>query len=95
MNWKTFLIKFLRNVLVSVILCVGILGLMGYLLGGQAGLVNMVYWGLILGLLGGFSWGIGMIFEAKFWGGEGNYKLFPDWNWFIKKSDDKHKKSDY
>jgi hypothetical protein len=29
-----------------------------------------------------------MIFEAKFWGGEGNYKFLPEWSWFIKKSDD-------
>lgn len=94
MDWKVFLLKFLRNLVISVLLCVAVLGLLGYLLGGQEGLVNMVYWGLALGLLGGFSWGLGMIFEAKFWGGEGNYKIFPEWSWFIKKSDD-DKKNDY
>ena len=91
MNWKTFFIKFFRNVVISVVLSVVILGLLGYLLGGTVGLVNMAYWGLALGLLGGFSIGIGMIFQAKFWGGEGNYKIFPEWNWFIKKSDDEDK----
>jgi drug/metabolite transporter (DMT)-like permease len=90
MNWKTFFLKFFRNLVISVVSCVAVLGLLGYLLGGTVGLINMAYWGLTLGLLGGFSWGIGMIFEAKFWGGEDNYKLFPLWNWFIKNSDDDH-----
>jgi hypothetical protein len=91
MSWKTFILRFLRCVVVGVVLCVGLLSLLGYLLGGMAGLVNMMYWGLTLGLLGGFSWGIGMIIEAKFWGGDGNHELFPLANWFIKDSDDDHK----
>jgi hypothetical protein len=95
MNWKNFFLKFFRNLVISVILCVIVLGGLGFLLGGTVGLVNMVYWGLALGLLGGFSWGLGMIFEAKFWGGDGNYKMFPEWSWFIKKSDDEDKNSDY
>lgn len=94
MDRKTFFLKFLRNVIMSVVLCVLVLGAFGFALGGWEGLVNMVYWGLALGLLGGFSWGLGMIFEAKFWGGEGNYKMFPEWNWFIKKPDD-DKKNEY
>jgi len=88
MDWKTFFLKFFRNLVISIVLSVGILGLFGYLLGGKVGLVNMMYWGLGLGLLGGFSIGIGFIFQAKFWGEGDNYKLFPEWNWFIKKSDD-------
>lgn len=92
MNWKTFFLKFFRNLVISVVLCVAVLGLLGYLVGGTVGLVNMMNWGLVLGLLGGFSFGIGMIFQAKFWGGEGNYKMFPEWNWFIKKSDDDQKR---
>jgi len=92
MNWKTFFLLFFRNLLISVVLCVGILGLLGYLLGGAVGLVNMAYWGLALGLLGGFSWGIGMIFQAKFWGTGENYKMYPEWNWFIKNSDDDQKR---
>jgi hypothetical protein len=92
MNWKTFILRFLRCVVISVVLCVGVLSLPGYLFGGMAGLVNMMYWGLTLGLLGGFSWGIGMIIEAKFWGGDGKYELFPLANWFIKNSDDDHKR---
>ena len=92
MKWKTFFIQFFRNLVISVVFCVGLLGLLGYLLGGTVGLVNMMYWGLALGLLGGFSFGIGMIFQAKFWGGEGNYEIFPEWSWFIKKSDENQKR---
>ena len=95
MDWKTFFLKFLRNIIISVVLCILVLGALGFALGGREGLVKMAYWGIALGLLGGFSWGLGMIFEAKFWGEEGNYKLFPEWSWFIKKSDDQDKKSDY
>lgn len=95
MNWKTFFLKFLRNLVIGVLLGVVLLGIFGYLLGGREGLVNMVYWGVALGLIGGFSAGLGMIFEAKFWGGDGNYKLFPEWNLFVKKADDEDKKSDY
>ena len=91
MDWKTFFFKFFRNVVIGVLLGVVILGGFGYLLGGKEGLINMVYWGIVLGLIGGFSAGLGMIFEAKFWSGDSNYKLFPEWNWFIKKSDDDQK----
>jgi len=94
MDWKTFFLKFFRNLVISIVLCIFVLGIFGYLLGGTEGLINMAYWGLGLGLLGGFSWGIGMIFEAKFWGGEGNYKFLPEWSWFIKKPDDSHKSND-
>ena len=90
MNWKTFFLKFFRNIVVGVILGVVVLGLFGYLLGGMEGLVNMVYWGVALGLIGGFSSGLGMIFEAKYWG-EGNYRMFPEWHLFVKKDDDKGK----
>jgi hypothetical protein len=94
MDWKTFFIKFFRNIVIGMVLGVIVLGLFGYLLGGMEGLVNMAYWGVALGLIGGFSSGLGMIFEAKFWG-DGNYKMFPEWNWFIKKSGDGHEKTDH
>jgi len=95
MNWKTFFLKFFRNVVISVVLCVIVFGLFGYLFGGMEGLVNMAYFGIALGLLGGFSFGIGMIFQAKFWGGDEHYKLLPEWTWFIKKSDNGNKKAHY
>jgi len=87
MNWKVFFIKFFRNIVIGVLFGVIFLGGFGYLLAGSEGLVNMTYWGLALGLIGSFSSGLGMIFQAKFWSEEDNYKMFPDWIWFIKKSD--------
>ncbi len=87
MNWKTFFIKFLRNVAIGIIMGVVILGGIGFHLSGWEGLVNMAYWGVALGLIGGFSSGFGMIVQANFWG-KGNYQIYPEWNWFIKKSKD-------
>ena len=90
MNWTIFFIKFFRNLVLGVILGVVLLGAFGYLLAGKEGMVNMASWGVALGLMGGFSSGLGILFEAKFWG-DGNYKILPEWDWFIKKSkDEKH-----
>jgi len=95
MNWKLFLFKFLRNVVIGVLFSILLLGTLGYLLGGREGLVNMVYWGIMLGLIGGFFSGLGVMFEAEFWNKDSHYKIFPEWGWFIKKSDDADKKSNY
>lgn len=95
MNWKIFLFKFLRNVVIGVIFGVVLLGAFGYLLAGKEGLINMAYWGIALGLIGGFFSGIGVMYEAEFWSKDDNYKIFPGWIWFIKDSNDKNKKSDY
>ena len=95
MNWKIFLFKFLRNVVIGVIFGVVFLGGFGYLLAGKEGLINMAYWGIVFGLIGGFFSGIGVMYEAEFWNKDDNYKIFPGWTWFIKDSDDKNKKSDY
>ena len=90
MDWKTFLLKFIRNVVIGLILGVVLLGGFGYLLAGWEGMVNMAYWGVALSLIGGFSGGLGVLFEAKFWG-DGNYTMFPEWNWFIKQPKDEKK----
>ena len=91
MDWKMFLVKFLRNMVVGTLLTVTVLGLIGYLLGGMAGLTNMALWGLALGLLGSFSSGLAMIVSAKYWGVADNYQFHPLWNWFVKKSDNDHR----
>jgi hypothetical protein len=91
MNWKIFFIKFLRNVILGVILGILLLGGFGYLLAGKEGMINMAYWGIALGLIGGFSSGLGIIFEARFWEDGKNVQMFPEWNWFVKKpKDEKH-----
>ena len=91
MNWKIFFIKFFRNLILGVILGILLLGGFGYLLAGKEGMINMAYWGIALGLIGGFSSGLGIIFEARFWEDGKNVQIFPEWNWFVKKSDnEKH-----
>lgn len=95
MNWKTELLKFLRNLVICIVVCVVILCTLGYIFGGREGLLNMAYWGLVFGLVGGFSWGIGMILLARFYGSDENYRFLPEWNWFIKKSGDEDKNSDH
>lgn len=87
MNWKIFFLGFFRNIVLGVVLGAMILGLFGYLLAGQAGFVNGAYWGAILGLIGGVMSGITSLFS--FWGQPGNYVMFPEYNWFIKKEDEK------
>jgi hypothetical protein len=94
MKWKTLLLKFLRNLVISIVVFAAILSLIGYLLSGREGLLNLARFGLILGVLGGLLSSVGMILEANFWGKKGNYKFLPEWNWFIKKSDDENQKPD-
>lgn len=89
MNWKIFLLKFLRNVILGVVFGIVSLSIFGYLLAGKEGAVNMAYWGVVLGLLGGFASGIGVIYEARFWGEGENVEKFPEWNWFVKKDDNR------
>lgn len=91
MNWKIFFIKFFRNLILGIVLGAVLLGIFGYFLAGKEGMINMAYWGVALGLIGGFSSGLGLIFEAKFWEEGANVQMFPEWNWFVKKpKDGKH-----
>jgi len=87
MNWKIFLLIFVRNVFLGIILGTLVLGLFGYLVGGQEGLINGAYWGAILGLIGGVFSGITLMYS--FWGHPGNYQMFPEYNWFVKKEEEK------
>ena len=89
MNWKMFLLLFLRNIVLGVVLGAAALGLFGYFLAAQAGFIGGVYWGAILGLIGGVFSGITLLY--RFWEQPGNYRMFPEYNWFVKKDED-HKK---
>ena len=91
MNWKTFVIKFFRNLVLGILFGVVVLGAFGYFLAGREGMINMAYWGVALGLIGGFSTGVGVLFEAKMWGDGRNISMLPEWNWFVKKSEDEKK----
>jgi hypothetical protein len=87
MNWKFFFYLFFRNVVLGIVLGAAALGLFGYLVGGQEGFINGAYWGAILGLIGGVFSGITLLY--RFWEQPGNYHLFPEYNWFVKKEEEK------
>ena len=89
MNWKIFFLLFFRNVVLGVIFGAVALGLFGYLIAGQESFANAAYWGAILGLIGGVSSGIVLLY--RFWEQPGNYQIFPEYSWFVKK-DDEHQK---
>ena len=88
MNWKIFLLMFLRNVVLGLAFGVFSLSIFGYLLAGKEGAINMAYWGIALGLLGGFASGIGVLLESGYWGKGENIQNFPEWDWFVKKDED-------
>ena len=87
MEWKVFVLKFFRNVLLGIVIGALVLGFFGYLIAGQEGLIGGAYWGAILGLIGGVFSGIVLLFQ--FWGHAENYQMFPEYNWFVKKEEDK------
>jgi hypothetical protein len=91
MNKKPTSLKFLRNLVICIIGSVATMSLIGYLLGGREGLINMAIIGLLFGLVGSLSL-VGAFVQAKFWGKKSNYKFLPDWNWFVKKSDNEDNK---
>ena len=78
--------------MICIVGFVAILNFLGHLLGGRECQINLARLGLILGVLGGLSWSLGVIVETKFLGKKGNYKFLPEWNWFIIKSNDEEKK---
>lgn len=86
--------RFLRNLVIALLLAVVLMGGFGYLLAGREGMLNMVSRGIGRGLLGGFSSGLGLLFAAKFWE-EGNYAVLPEWNWFVKPVDKQEGESDH
>jgi hypothetical protein len=86
MNWLKFFKLFFRNLIVFTLLSTLLMGVIGFLLSGWTGLVNLAYWGFGLGLLGSLSVGLGMIVEANFWG-TGNFERLAEWSWFIKKEE--------
>jgi len=69
MDWKRFIILFLRNVVIGTALGGLLLGVIGFLLAGRDGFVNLAIWGLALGLVGSFSGGFAMLLNAHIWTG--------------------------
>jgi hypothetical protein len=50
-----------------------------------------VYWGAILGLIGGVSSGVALLY--LFWEHPGNFQMLPEYWWFVNK--DEEKENDY
>jgi hypothetical protein len=67
MDWKRFTFLFLRNVVIGVVLATLVLGAFGYFLAGVPGMLNLAAWGVLLGLVGGFSSGLGLLVNAHYW----------------------------
>jgi membrane associated rhomboid family serine protease len=87
MNWKIFLYLFFRNVVLGIVIGAAMLGIFGYVVGGQVGFINGAYWGAVLGLIGGVFSGITLLY--RFWEQPVNYQMFPEYNWFVKKEEEK------
>ena len=67
MDWKRFALLFLRNVIIGVVLATVVLGAFGFFLAGVTGMLNLAAWGVLLGLLGGFSSGLGLLVNTRYW----------------------------
>jgi hypothetical protein len=92
MDWKKFLLKLLRNLLIFTAASTIIMGGIGYLLAGKEGLVNSLILGFVFGLVGSLMFS-GIQVSADFWSGyAGRYG-----EWYIKKEtegDKDQKRSD-
>jgi membrane associated rhomboid family serine protease len=87
MNWKIFFYVFIRNIVLGIVLGAVALGLFGLIIAGQEGFIGGVYWGAIVGLIGGVL--SGLMMSYRFWERPGNYQMFPEYNWFVKKEEEK------
>jgi hypothetical protein len=92
MDWKIFLLRFVRNLIVFTLLSTLVLSGFGYLLGGREGMLNMAAWGVALGVLGSVSGGMAMLLNAHIWTGYSS--RIGDWM-FKKQSEGDDRKPDY
>ena len=68
MDWKKFILVFLRNIILMVLFAACFLGAIGYLLAGVEGFRNGFFWGAALSFVGGLPAVATMMF-AKIGGG--------------------------
>ncbi|HSL30616.1 MAG TPA: hypothetical protein VK900_15555 [Anaerolineales bacterium] len=92
MDWKMFIIRFVRNLIVFTLLSTLVLGGFGYLLAGQEGFLNLAAWGVALGLLGSVSSGFAMLLNAHIWTGYASRA--GEW-WFKKEAEGEDQKPNY
>jgi len=92
MTGRISILKFLLVLVGGTALGGLALGIFGYLLAGKEGFVNMGYWGLVIGFLGGISNGFAMLIGAHYWTG---YAERFGKAWFKKESEGEDQKPDY
>ena len=69
MRGNISIVKFLLVLVVGTVLGGVVLGVIGFLLAGREGFINMGIWGLALGFLGGISEGFAMLMGTHIWTG--------------------------
>lgn len=69
MTGRISVLKFLIILVGGTALGGLVLGIFGFLLAGKEGFVNMGYWGLVIGFLGGISNGFAMLIGVHYWTG--------------------------
>ena len=67
MNWGEFFKTFLRNLLATLVIAGGVLGVVGYWMGGTEGLVNGFSWGVILTLFSA-PFSAFVLISRQYWG---------------------------
>lgn len=92
MDWKLFVIRFVRNLIVFTALSTLVMGGFGYLLAGKEGFLNLVAWGVALGLLGSVSSGLALLLNAHIWAG---YSSRAGGWWFKKEAEAEDQKPNY
>lgn len=92
MDWKIFIIRFVRNLILFTGLSTLVMGGFGYLLAGREGFFNLAAWGVALGLLGSVSSGLALLLNAHIWTGYASRA--GEW-WFQKDAEGETKKTEY
>lgn len=90
MDWKDFLLKQLRTMLIIIAITSLAFGLFGYFAAGQAALKNSLILGAVLGLVAAVMY-IGIFVSAHFWSGYSN--RYGAW-WIKKETEGDQKKKD-
>jgi len=71
MEWKKIFLKLVRNIAVSTLISAMVMGIIGYLLAGKAGLANSILLGALFGFIGSLMIS-GIHISAHFWSGYAN-----------------------
>ena len=87
MDWKAYLLKQLRTMLIIIVITALLFGLFGFFVAGKAALKNSLILGAVLGLVAAVMY-IGIFVSAHFWSGYSN--RYGEW-WIKKETEGDHK----